>query len=122
MCKWQWTLSGRIIPDPSQSDETCDQAQQDSGIIPDPSQSDETCDQAQQDSGCTEEYFCVTSPVAQSFCSMGWPHVVTEKDTPTIIAELYHNIRDSDVEDVVIGKVKSAVHECICACSKKRIW
>ena len=100
MCKWQWTLSGRIIPDPSQSDETCDQAQ--------------------QDSGCTEEYFCVTSPVAQSFCSMGWPHVVTEKDTPTIIAELYHNI-EGDVKDVT-KKVKATIQECICACSTKRIW
>ena len=81
----------------------------------------ETYSQAQQDSGCTEEYFCVTSPPDQSFCSMGWPHVVTDPDTPTIIAELYHNIKGS-VVDVVIGKVEGAIRDCICACSTKRIW
>ena len=101
MSKWQWTLSGRIIP------------------------SDETDSQVQPDSGSMEEYFCVTSPPRDKdpFCSEDWPHVVTDRDTPTVIAELYHNIKGgTPAVDAVLKKVNDAIQHCICACTTKKIW
>ena len=55
-------------------------------------------------------------------CKLDWPWAVTTCDTPTIIAELYHNIHQGDL-DGVIERVVCHLKTCICAHStEKRIW
>ena len=108
----QWTLSARIISNPS-------------------SHSCETVTiqtQLQQNGEFSQdgEHFCVTSPVAQPQQPLEWPYAVTADDTPTIIAEIYHNI-PGDGEalekriDGIITKIHDRLQECLCA-GKGHVW